>query len=108
MNCHINFHQLEPTEAIKNVVNKKTNKLEKFFDRAVEVEWFLKADKEGHHAKAVLSSEGFHINATSKTDDLYKAIDEVEHKMETQIKKQRAKQKAKHSDVDFMRAQSTI
>jgi len=93
MNLHINFHQIDPTDAIKKVVERKSNKLEKFFHNAIDTEWFLEAKKDGHHARAVLSSQGYHINADATTEDLYKAIDDVIHKMETQIKKQKAKVK---------------
>lgn len=93
MNLHINFHQMEPTDAIKGIIEKKSKKLEKFFSKTVETEWFLDAGKEGHHARAVLSSQGYHFNADSKTEDLYKAIDEVIHKMEAQIKKKVSKSK---------------
>lgn len=108
MNCHINFHQLDATDAIKNVVNKKSKKLEKFFSRDVDVEWFLEANKEGHHARALLSGDGLHINADSKTNDLYKAIDETLQKMETQVKKHKEKQNDRHSDPEFMRAESLL
>lgn len=98
MNLHINFHQMEPTDAIKGIIEKKSKKLEKFFSKTVETEWFLDAGKEGHHARAVLSSQGYHFNADSRTEDLYKAIDEVVQKMETQIKKKVSKSK-NHSNT---------
>lgn len=89
MNVIMNFHQLEPTDAIKEVVEKKSGKLKKFFDGAFEVKWTMSAGKEGHHSHAMITGDGLKINADSVKDDLYKTFDEVVAKLEKQLSKKK-------------------
>lgn len=87
MNVTMNFHQLEPTDAIKDVVQKKSEKLTKFFNGSFDLKWTMSAGKEGHHSHALLASDGFTLNADATEDDLYKTFDEVVHKLERQLSK---------------------
>ena len=98
MNVKINFHQMESSEAITAIIKKKSNKLKKFFSATTDIEWFLEAKKDGHSARALLDSKGYHINADAKTHDLYKAIDDVVSKLEVQIKKKVSKSKDHSND----------
>lgn len=95
MNIIMNFHQLEPTDAIKDVVTKKSEKLKKFFEGAFEVKWTMSADKNGHHSHAIITGNGFNINADSVKDDLYKTFDEVISKLEKQLSKKKSISKNK-------------
>lgn len=98
MNIKINFHQMESTDAITAIVEKKSKKLKKFFNSTTDIEWFLEVKKDGHSARALLDSKGYHINADAKTHDLYKAIDDVISKLEIQIKKKVSKSKDHSND----------
>lgn len=89
MNLTINFHQLESTPAIKEMAEKKSKKLTKFFDKGFDLTWTLSAGKDGHQAKALLAGNGFTLNAESTKDDLYKTFDDVVGKLEKQLVKRK-------------------
>ena len=89
MNITMNFHQLEATPSIKEVVEKKSEKLKKFFEGDFDLKWTFSAGKEGHHTHALLASDGFTLNADSTKDDLYKTFDDVVSKLEKQLLKKK-------------------
>lgn len=89
MKVEINFHQLESTPAIKDMVEHKSKKLSKFFEGSFDLKWTLSTGKEGHHSHALLASDGFTLNADSTKDDLYKTFDDVIVKLEKQLAKKK-------------------
>tara|TARA_B100001971_G_scaffold215193_1_gene260005 strand:- start:95713 stop:96111 length:399 start_codon:yes stop_codon:yes gene_type:complete len=89
MRLEINFHQLESTPAIKEMVEHKSQKLTKFFEGSFDLKWTLSTGKEGHHSHALLASKGFTLNADSTKDDLYKTFDDVVSKLEKQLAKKK-------------------
>lgn len=93
MNITMNFHQLEPTPSIKDMVEKKSEKLKKFFDGSFDLKWTMTAGKEGHHSHALLAGNGFTLNAEATRDDLYKTFDEVVQKLERQLMKKKSSSK---------------
>ena len=74
MNVTMNFHQIESTPAIKEMVEKKSAKLKKFFNSGFDLKWTLSVEKGGHHSHAILAADGFTLNADSVKDDLYKTF----------------------------------
>ena len=90
MKVTINFHQLESTPSIKEMVEKKSEKLKKFFDGSFDVRWTVSAGKEGHHAHVLLASDGFTLNVDSYKDDLYKTFDDAVAKLEKQLTKKKS------------------
>lgn len=89
MNIIMNFHQMDPTPSIKEVIERKSEKLKKFFEGSAELKWTMSARKEGHHSHAILAGDGFILNADSVKDDLYKTFDEVVSKLERQLLKKK-------------------
>lgn len=89
MKLEMNFHQLESTPAIKEMIEHKSQKLSKFFEGSFDLKWTLKTDKEGHHSHAILAGRGFTLNADSTRDDLYKTFDDVVGKLEKQLLKKK-------------------
>ncbi len=93
MNVTMNFHQLESTPAIKDMVEKKSGKLKKYFDKSFDLKWTLSVSKEGHHSHVILASDGYTLNADSVKDDLYKTFDDVVAKLEKQLVKKKSQSK---------------
>lgn len=89
MKLEINFHQLDSTPAIKDMVEHKSKKLNKFFEGSFDLKWTLSTGKEGHHSHALLAYNGFTLNADSTKDDLYKTFDDVVGKLEKQLAKKK-------------------
>lgn len=95
MNLQINFHQIDSTPAIKEKIENKCEKLKKFFDGKFDVKWTCSTGKDGHHSHAIITANGFTVNADSTKDDLYKTFDDVLSKIEKQLSKKKTKMKDK-------------
>jgi putative sigma-54 modulation protein len=95
MNLKINFNHMESTDAIKEKITGKAEKLTKYFDGKFDVTWTVSADKAGHHSHVTVACAGFTANADSTKDDLYKTLDDVLHKVEKQLQKHKSQMKDK-------------
>lgn len=111
LNVILNFHQLEPTPAIKDVLTRKSAKLQKFFLGPAELSWTMSAGKEGHQSHAKLSGDGSTFNASSTRDDLYKTFDDVIGKLERQLVKKKSISKnhihRKHGNSELLAEEET-
>lgn len=97
---------MDLTEAIKNLVNEKAEKLFKHDDDIIRVNVHLGPDvkknaKETFTAKAHLEINGPDIHASETTEDLYKSIDGMIVKLDRQLREKReveiTKRKHPHS-----------
>lgn len=82
-------------------------KLGRFFGKGadLDVNVVLSVDKFRHRCEVTVSGEGLHINAAEQAQDMYAAIDLVNDKLESQIKRKvsRVKEhrrKARNADID--------
>lgn len=100
MNLMINFHQMDSTEAIKETIAKKCQKLEKYLDSEVQMQWTCDVEHQTHHSKASLNYHGHSYIADSKKDDLYKTIDDIVTKLEKQLLKAKNKSMVKHYTLE--------
>lgn len=95
MNLQINFHQIDSTPSIQEMIQHKCEKLTKYFEGHFDVKWTCSTGKEGHHSHVIIASKGFTINADSVKDDLYKTIDDVILKLDKQLAKKKSQTKDK-------------
>ena len=82
---------IELTPALKDMVEKKISKLDKYFEGNVEAKATLTVQKNRHKVEVVIPFNGVLLRAEEITDDMYKSIDRVEEKLERQIRKQKTK-----------------
>ncbi len=99
MNIRVTFRNMKPSEAIRNYVVKKLQKVEKFLNNAgpVEADVVLSLEKYRNIAEVVLRGKDMRIAAKEETDDIYSAIDFVVDAVEKQAKKHRERIKTKKS-----------
>lgn len=93
MNLHLTFRNMEATDALKEHLEKRTEKFEKFVTYPIEVHVRLQVDRPYHTAEITCHAEHQELVALAQTKDLYEAIDLAVHKMESQLKKRREKRK---------------
>jgi len=86
----------EPTEAIKNYVIKRMNKVVSFFDPALilDVRVVLKVYKDHHKVEVTVPAKGIVLRSETSDQDMYTAIDKSVDKLISQIKKHKEKLKA--------------
>ena len=88
---------IELTPAIKDMVEKKISKLDKYFDPNVEAKATLSVQKNRQIIEVTIPFNGVILRGEEGTEDLYKSIDLVEEKLERQIRKQNTKLSRRNS-----------
>lgn len=91
MSLNITFRQMKSSDAIKDHINEKITRLEKYKDKATEAHVILSTEKYLHNAEIIFSAKQFQLTAKSSTDDMYTSIDEAFSILEKNIKKHHAK-----------------
>ncbi|AHD03996.1 ribosome-associated translation inhibitor RaiA [Paenibacillus larvae] len=84
---------IELTEALKDYVDKKISKLDKYFEAplASEASVTLSVIKDMHTVEVTIPISGALLRAEVKNDDMYASIDLVVDKLERQIRKYKTK-----------------
>jgi putative sigma-54 modulation protein len=82
---------IEVTDAMRNYIEKRLNKIERHFDHILEVIVTLSVEKNRQIVEATLQARRALIRAEEETDDMYTSIDKVADKLERQIQKYKEK-----------------
>ncbi|WP_440896329.1 ribosome hibernation-promoting factor, HPF/YfiA family [Amphibacillus sp. Q70] len=93
MNYNIRGENVEVTGAIKNYIEKKVSKLERYFDTppTSDVNVNLSVYNEEQRIEITIPMTNLLLRAEEKNTDLYAAIDLVVDKLERQIRKYKTK-----------------
>lgn len=94
MQIEITGHHVEVTEGIRAHVLEKFKRLNRHFERVMEVHVILTVESHGQKAEATVHIQGAHLFAEDTKDDLYIAIDCLADKLDRQL----LKHKEKHQD----------
>lgn len=88
VNFNVNGRHLEVTEALDQYARDKLSKLN-VFHKVSTVHIILSIDNHMQKAEAEVKIDGDQksIFAESSSENMYKSIDELEHKLYTQVKK---------------------
>lgn len=88
---------IDLTPALKEMVEKKISKLDRYFEPSVTARATLSVQKNRQKIEVTIPFNGVILRGEETTEDLYKSIDLVEDKLERQIRKQRTKLARKNS-----------
>ncbi len=91
MRINVTFRQMETSNTLKEYVEQKMKKLQKYSDGPIKVNVVLSVEKFRHAAEVVISGDGIRATAKEVQDDIRPAIDLVSDKIEKQLKKYREK-----------------
>lgn len=94
MQINVSGHHIEVTDALRNYVLSKLDRLERHFDRITQIDVILSVEKQRQKAESTVRIAGGEAYADAESDDLYAAIDMLTDKLDRQLIKQ--KEKAKH------------
>lgn len=90
---------IEITDALKKVVEKKISKLEKYFNPNVEAQVTLSVQKNWQSIEVTIPFNGVILRGEESNPDMYTSVDLVVDKMERQIRKQKTKlERRQHGD----------
>ena len=99
MKIIITGRNIELTEGLKNAVEDKLNKLEKYFTPDTDVYVTLSVEKERQKVEVTIPMKGNIVRSEQVSNDMYVSIDLVEEVIERQLKKYRTKLIAKHQSA---------
>ncbi len=91
MRIKITGRNIELTDGIKDAVEDKLNKLEKYFTPDTDVYVTLSVEKERQKVEVTIPMKGSYIRSEQVSSDMYVSIDLVEEVIERQLKKYRTK-----------------
>jgi putative sigma-54 modulation protein len=92
MQLNISGHHVELTEALKEYVSEKFQRLERHFDQISNTNVTLQVEKLRQIAEATVNISGGELHAKAETEDMYAAIDALVDKLDRQILKHKEKQ----------------
>jgi putative sigma-54 modulation protein len=102
MNLTITGKELKATEAIKEYVEKKLTRIEKYFgDSDIDVNVTIKTEKTAQVADIYVSVNGNTYKAGADEKDLYASIDKDIDILEGQIRKMKAKREKMQRDASI-------
>jgi putative sigma-54 modulation protein len=76
---------LEISDSLKEMVNKKVKKLDRYFEPETEVSVVMSTQRARHIVEITIPFDGMILRGEEATDDMYTSIEHVVHKLEKQI-----------------------
>lgn len=107
MNLKITGHHVEVTDAIRDYVNGKLDRVIRHFDNVTSVAVILSVEKLVQKAEVTVHVRGKDIFVESTDSDLYAAIDSMTDKLDRQVLKYKQKNQdhgheaLKHQDAQL-------
>ncbi|MBP3596698.1 MAG: ribosome-associated translation inhibitor RaiA [Clostridia bacterium] len=99
MNLTITDKDLKATDAIKDYVEKKMPRIEKYFgEEDFDVNVKIKAEKNIQIAEIFITAKGVNYKAVTEGSDLYASIDKDIDIIESQIRKEKTKKERAQKD----------
>ena len=100
MKLNIVGRNMDVTPALRETIEDKLGKLDKFFTQETEANVTLAVDKERHKIEVTIPVKGDIIRSEQVSNDMYVSIDLVEEVIERQLKKYKNKLVQKHQSGD--------
>jgi putative sigma-54 modulation protein len=98
-------HGLEVTDALRDLVNSKFERVKHHCEHITSAHVTFNVQKREHHAEMTLHIPGLEVNAKGISDDMYKAIDDMIHKIDKQLIRHKEKErtsKVLHRDIETL------
>ena len=95
MNLKISFKHLDHTPALDQRIKEKSEKLQKYFEGNLNVNWTCWVHGDEHWAEIKLHGPKFDFFAKASADNMYKALDYTIEKMEKHVDRQKGMRRAK-------------
>lgn len=91
MQLNLTGHHIEITQALRDYVTSKMERLERHFDQVIDAHVILSVEKLRQKAEATLYMSGGNIHADAVEEDMYAAIDALIDKLDRQVKRYKEK-----------------
>lgn len=101
MNIKVTGRNIEITDSIREYVEKRAEKLEKFEGKNTELNAVCSVEREEQIVEVQVKYEGEFIRIEERNADLYASIDLALDKVERQMRKEKEKRSEKNRNVSF-------
>ena len=91
MQLELTGHHVEITQALREYVTTKLDKIARHFDLVNDAHCILTVEKLRHKAEATVRVNGGNIHAEATEEDMYAAIDALVDKLERRVRKYKEK-----------------
>jgi len=103
MKLNIRGDKLVVTDAIRNYIEEKISKLDKYFDNGdIEAKIVIKTANNKDIIEVTIPTNKYTLRAEERNDDLYASIDLIVDKLERQIRKNKTKLNERYKKESFM------
>ncbi len=99
MNIKMVGRNIEITDAIREYIEKRVERLEKFEGKNTEITVVCTVEREDQIVEIQINQNGEFIRIEEKNDDLYASIDLAIDKVERQLRKEKEKRVDRNRDV---------
>ena len=94
MQMSITFRHMDPTDAIKELVEEKVSKVKKYIQGPFEATVVLSMERYLNVCDVTISASGHTYKGREETDDMYTSVHKVMDKIERQIDKDKGRMRA--------------
>lgn len=108
MNLNISGHHMDMTDALRDYVTSKMQRVERHFDHVIDAEIVLEVEKLRRKAEATLKVSGATLHAEAEQTDMYAAIDAMVDKLDRQTRKFKEKITDHHNNEALRASASAI
>lgn len=91
MQLNLTGHHVDITDALRDYVTNKLERLERHFDQVTNVHVILSVEKLRQKAEATINMKGNTVFADCEDENMYAAIDALIDKLDSQVRKHKEK-----------------
>lgn len=99
MDIHLTARHLRVTPPIRNYVQEKVERAQKYFDHIIAAQVILLIEKRDHKAEIIIQAKRHKFRAIAVASDLYSAVDLASDKIDAQLKKHKERLKDHHKSA---------
>lgn len=99
---------MEITDALRDVTQKKIGKLDKYFQKDIEGNVTFSSEKNRKIIEVTINLPGTIIRAEESTDDMYASIDRAVDVLERQIRKYKTRLQKRYQNNDTIRFENVM
>lgn len=103
MNLNYTGKNMDLTDALKDVTDKKMGKLDKYFQKDIQGNVTFSSEKNRKIIEVTINLPGTIIRAEESTDDMYASIDKAVDILERQIRKYKTKLQNRYKNTETIR-----
>lgn len=108
MKLNFTGKNMEITDALRDVTEKKIGKLDKYFQKDIEGNVTFSSEKNRKIIEVTINLPGTIIRAEESTDDMYASIDKAVDILERQIRKHKTKLQNRYKNTETIRFENVV